>query len=1045
MEKQEFTRKMEGLEKVKDLSYITDLFEDVKECVYISDIKTHELIYMNRRLREDLGFSAHADYAGKKCYEVLQRRDSPCSFCTNAALQGEKRVSWTQKNPVLQKNFLIKNGVFTHEGRTYRIEVAVDMEEEGKPEVSYYYAHGESILNECLAQIFSTSNAEESLQRILSYLGNMFQCGCVYIFELDGRQISSTYGWRDGRETSQKLLFQSMSSEEVEWWLCELKKCGTVTVSDLETIRRRHPTSYAALKAQNISRLCVSSISVDGELTGFIGMGDPSADLLQQIPPLLKMVERFIVFLMKRRDELSYLKTLSYRDQLTGARNQNDLWERQDRLQQCDSIGVLLCDIRGATRINELFGQETGDQILRQCYQMLQDSLQTSLIYRIGDDEFLALYQNADKYTLLADVDYLRNKVSTNDYRLDVGCDWSDQKPFSIRDMIDRANCFAVQNKEDVHVSAQQTPDDTGREQMTERQPELLSHPLHAFLKDTYFDPESFIQSIAQQNTTSYFYMGDLQKDLFYISDNMRDDFGFSHNVVPALLSLWEQRISSETAREIYRQDIRSMMEEKRMVHDLRYQVKDVSGNNVWIRCYGIMKWNEDKTKPLFFSGRVTRQDNEFMVDPTTNFYFTQTMLHLLDTARSEKKKFTAIGFSFNHITEINSTRGRTYSDYLIQSIARSLAEEFAGQMTFYRLEGMRCIALMEEDKACCKETLVQKIVEIVSYWYATMGISVQHPCSFALMEYPCGHFVPSEFLDTMLTLIRTAKRNPRRSYMTYSPEDMAAAKEASDMELALNRDVMNDMEHFRIVVQPIVSSKTGRICGGEVLLRWEYRGKTVSPAVFIPILEKENMIQKAGRWVFEKAVRACQLLCVYAPDFYLSFNVSLQQLSDSQFPDFMRDTLMRYKLDGSHLLAEMTESCMDEHPELLIRFVDICTSMGVRIALDDFGSGYSSLKMLLRYPSNVIKLDRSLLSEMMESDHKLNFISSIVYACHRFGKTVCMEGVETAEQAVQIREAGCDMVQGYYFHRPMELDDLYQLLCENQEGDKKASRMSVG
>ena len=102
---------------------------------------------------------------------------------------------------------------------------------------------------------------------------------------------------------------------------------------------------------------------------------------------------------------------------------------------------------------------------------------------------------------------------------------------------------------------------------------------------------------------------------------------------------------------------------------------------------------------------------------------------------------------------------------------------------------------------------------------------------------------------------------------------------------------------------------------------------------------------------------------------------------------------------------------------------------MNIRIALDDFGTAYSSLRLLLTYPVDIVKLDRSLLLEMSESDEKLDFICSIVYACHRFRKTVCMEGVETKSQSDMIVEAGCDMIQGYYYYKPMETRDVYKLI----------------
>ena len=160
----------------------------------------------------------------------------------------------------------------------------------------------------------------------------------------------------------------------------------------------------------------------------------------------------------------------------------------------------------------------------------------------------------------------------------------------------------------------------------------------------------------------------------------------------------------------------------------------------------------------------------------------------------------------------------------------------------------------------------------------------------------------------------------------------------------------------------------------------------------------------------------------------------SLQQLEDESFIVFIEQTLRKYELDGEHIVMELTESCMDDQPEKLEQFVKACENLNIRIALDDFGSGYSSLRVLLRYPSNIIKLDRSLLVEMSDSFEKNGFITSIVYACHQFGKKVCMEGVETDFQDEIVKESGCDLIQGFYYYRPMELEQLYRLLAEQYE-----------
>ncbi|MDR3767607.1 MAG: GGDEF domain-containing phosphodiesterase, partial [Butyricicoccus sp.] len=397
-------------------------------------------------------------------------------------------------------------------------------------------------------------------------------------------------------------------------------------------------------------------------------------------------------------------------------------------------------------------------------------------------------------------------------------------------------------------------------------------------------------------------------------------------------------------------------------------------------------------------------------------------------------EKTWVIGFGFNGMTAVNSTSGREYGDRLLKKISNALMENLSWKMSFYRLEGVRCIAIVHP--ACADEgpnSLVEQIQSIVKACYSSMEVLVKKPCSFGIIEYPNENMGPEDLVENLVSLIRVARQEPKLAYVDYSTQNIQRIKQMSNMVLALRQDVENNMVHFRIVIQPVVSAADGAAIGGEVLLRWTFEGKDISPALFIPLLEKDGLIQTVGRWVFEQAVCTCARLHAYRPTFYLTFNVSLHQLSDPLLLPFMKETLDKYRLHGSSLVAELTESSLDEQPEQLDYFAEECQKMGIYIALDDFGSGYSSLRMLLQYPSSIIKLDRSLVSEVTESEAKMNFIRSIVFACHQFGKTVCMEGVEHADQNEIIRNTGCDMIQGYYYYRPMEVRDLYQLVSEQK------------
>ena len=145
--------------------------------------------------------------------------------------------------------------------------------------------------------------------------------------------------------------------------------------------------------------------------------------------------------------------------------------------------------------------------------------------------------------------------------------------------------------------------------------------------------------------------------------------------------------------------------------------------------------------------------------------------------------------------------------------------------------------------------------------------------------------------------------------------------------------------------------------------------------------------------------------------------------------PMMREETLKKYNFSGKHLVLEMTETHYDEAPAKVRQFVENCRELGIRVAIDDFGDGYASLAFLIKYPAAVVKLDRSLINEMAASDDNINFIASIVYACHRFGKKVCAEGVETEKEFEILKDSGCDLIQGYYFYKPLELNDFYELL----------------
>ena len=561
---------------------------------------------------------------------------------------------------------------------------------------------------------------------------------------------------------------------------------------------------------------------------------------------------------------------------------------------------------------------------------------------------------------------------------------------------------------------------------------------LDYFFSHAYHDMRFFLKAITKSNRVTFTYFGDMQNHLFYISDNMKEEFGFDSNLVTDLLDKWRDRICGDKWKELFDRDRKSLLEDKRETHDLRYQVQDKHGKVFWIRCYGSLQWDAKKEKPLFFAGRIAKQDDRFTVDPVTKFPAEDTLKYRLKSMAEQGKQRLAIGFCLNNISQINAVHGRIMGDRLIENIAEKLNAELNGKMTFYRLSGIRCMALVEDGVHDTKEELIEQIRKIIYAGYDTLGYVVNNPCLFAVMKFPQPDVTVEDFSENVISLLKLAADEPEIPYMEYSEQNVEQVQAISNMQMVLTQNVLDGMVNFRPVIQPVVDCQTGRIVAGETLMRWSYNGQDVSPATFVPILEKDRMIHLAGRWIMEQAVEVCSRIIEYIPDFYLTVNISLQQLFDDELLEFIPAVLKKYHVDGRHIVFEMTESSMDREPARLRKLIDVSHDLGVRLALDDFGTGYSSIRVLLQYNTNIIKLDRSLVLEMSQSEDKSNFITSIVYACHQFGKKVCVEGVETLQQRELVRNAQCDMIQGFYFYRPTELPKVFELAKNQHEQDLK-------
>jgi predicted signal transduction protein with EAL and GGDEF domain len=275
---------------------------------------------------------------------------------------------------------------------------------------------------------------------------------------------------------------------------------------------------------------------------------------------------------------------------------------------------------------------------------------------------------------------------------------------------------------------------------------------------------------------------------------------------------------------------------------------------------------------------------------------------------------------------------------------------------------------------------------------------------------------------------LRAAKRRGRSTLLSYAPD----MEEEFHERRFLNRELARALasRSFDVHYQPIVRAEGAVVIGVEALLRWDHPSRgPISPGTFVPVAEEAGLMPQLGEFVLRRAISDAERW----PDLYVSVNVSPVQLRDRAFVGLVSTVLQESGFDASRLVLEMTESVLIENPGETTARLQELRGLGVRLALDDFGSGYSSLSYLQKLPFDKLKIDRSFVLALESSANGGIIIQAIVALARALGMAVVIEGVETDAQRVLLRLAGCSEMQGYLFARPAPRESIDQLVSEQK------------
>jgi diguanylate cyclase (GGDEF)-like protein/PAS domain S-box-containing protein len=418
---------------------------------------------------------------------------------------------------------------------------------------------------------------------------------------------------------------------------------------------------------------------------------------------------------------------------------------------------------------------------------------------------------------------------------------------------------------------------------------------------------------------------------------------------------------------------------------------------------------------------------------PNRNLLYTTLQMGLTQASLSGWQ-VAVITVDLDDFKSINEVWGHLMGDQMLYELSRRLANCLNVTDTLGRMDGDEfAMIMMIREGQSDTQGMVERIRDVLRQPFQLDGHDISMTASIGIAVYPDDGDEPQSLIKHANTAMNRAKKIGRDSYRFYTAQMNADVSARQELESALRDAVVK--QAFELFYQPKINLADGRVCGLEALLRWQPPGQpSVSPAVFVPILESLGLIAQVGKWVI---TTVCKQISEWQRkglgSFEVAVNVSGEQIIEGNLIADIQQALSVHQVDPKWLEIELTESSLMENTSHTISSLKAVKELGIKISIDDFGTGYSSLAYLRRFPIDKLKIDIAFVREVVTNPQDAAIARTIIELAHSLNLHVIAEGVETREQLAILAEHHCDQVQGYLFSRPLPVDQLEVFLTQHQ------------
>lgn len=408
--------------------------------------------------------------------------------------------------------------------------------------------------------------------------------------------------------------------------------------------------------------------------------------------------------------------------------------------------------------------------------------------------------------------------------------------------------------------------------------------------------------------------------------------------------------------------------------------------------------------------------------------------------ALREKKDLALFILDLDHFKEINDTLGHHCGDQVLQHVALRLQGVVRESDTLARLGGDEFAVLLPLVKERSHvQTVAEKIQKSFHSPFIVGGLKLNVQASIGIAISP-EHGKDVDMIMQRADIAMYVSKQNNDDYAIYSPE----LDKHSPKRLTMMGELRQAIDNGDLVLhyQPKIDIKNNRIIGVEALVRWRHKDHgLIQPDDFISLAERTGLIKQLFFWVVKTAIAQAAEWHKDQLNISVAINLSPSTLLDLDLPDVITGLLASHTLPASHVTFEITEGSIIKDPNRALEILTRLADMGIKISIDDFGTGYSSLAYLKKLPASELKIDKSFVQDMLTNENDEVIVRSTIDLAHNMALKVVAEGAEEKETVAHLKRLGCDIIQGYYFSKPLGGADCTEWL--NNYGNRNMDSFS--